>query len=131
MRHGLAPVAIGSDTGGSVRVPSAWNDLVGLKTTAGRIPLAGTVELAARFDTIGPLARSVEDAALAFALLDESAAPDLRGASLKGVRLLVLENVALDGLDPEIAAEFEAAVGRLASAGAQVSRGRLAEVDEA
>ena len=131
VRHGLAPVAIGSDTGGSVRVPSAWNDLVGLKTTAGRIPLGGTVELAARFDTIGPLARNVEDAALSFALLDESTAPDLRGASLRGVRLLVLENVALDGLDPEIAAEFEAAGDRLAAAGARVSRGRVAQVDEA
>lgn len=131
VRHGLAPVAIGSDTGGSVRVPAAWNDLVGLKTTAGRIPLDGAVPLAARFDTIGPLARSVEDAALTFALLDGSAAPDLRGASLKDVRLMVLETVALDGLNPVIAAGFEAAVERLAAAGAQISRLKLPEVDEA
>jgi aspartyl-tRNA(Asn)/glutamyl-tRNA(Gln) amidotransferase subunit A len=60
---GLAPAAIGSDTGGSVRIPAAWNDLVGLKTTAGSLPLTGTVPLCERFDTIGPLAHSVEDCA--------------------------------------------------------------------
>lgn len=128
---GLAPLAIGSDTGGSVRLPSAWNDLVGLKTTAGRVPLAGTVPLAARFDTIGPLARSVEDAALAFALLDGSAAPDLRGAALSGVRFLVLETVALDDLAPATAAGFDDALARLSAAGAHVSRGRIAAAEEA
>jgi aspartyl-tRNA(Asn)/glutamyl-tRNA(Gln) amidotransferase subunit A len=67
---GLASAGIGSDTGGSVRVPSAWNDLVGLKTTAGRVPLDGVVPLCARFDTVGPLCRSVEDAALMLAALE-------------------------------------------------------------
>ena len=67
---GLAAAAIGSDTGGSVRVPAAWNDLVGLKTTSGRVSLEGTVPLAAKFDTVGPLARSVEDAAHMLALLE-------------------------------------------------------------
>ena len=51
----LAAVGIGSDTGGSVRIPSAWNDLVGLKTTAGRLSLEGVVPLALKFDTVGPL----------------------------------------------------------------------------
>jgi len=129
--HGLAPLAIGSDTGGSVRVPSAWNDLVGLKTTAGRITLAGAVPLAARFDTIGPLARTVEDAALSFALLDASPAADLRGASLTGARLMVLETVALDDLNPVIGAAFDAAVSKLGAAGATISRGTIPEVAEA
>ena len=61
---GLAPAAIGSDTGGSVRVPAAWNDLVGLKTTSGRLSLKGVVPLCARFDTVGPLTHTVEDASL-------------------------------------------------------------------
>ncbi|HCX66414.1 MAG TPA: amidase, partial [Rhodobiaceae bacterium] len=47
--------AIGTDTGGSVRIPAAWNGLVGLKTTAGRLPLSGTVPLSPSFDTVGPL----------------------------------------------------------------------------
>lgn len=128
---GLAPVAIGSDTGGSVRLPAAWNDLVGLKTTSGRIPLTGVVPLAARFDTIGPLARTVEDAALAFALLDGSDAPDLRGASLSGTRMLVLETVALDNLRDAPAQGFDHALTRLAKAGARIERGALACVAEA
>jgi len=122
---GLAPVAIGSDTGGSVRTPAAWNDLVGLKTTAGRVPLTGVVPLAARFDTIGPLARSVEDAALVFALLDASPAPDLRGANLAGRRFLVLETVALDDLDPAVATGFDDALRRLGAAGARLERGTV------
>ena len=127
---GLAPLAIGSDTGGSVRVPAAWNDLVGLKTTAGRIPLTGVVPLAARFDTIGPLARTVEDAALAFALLDDSPAPDLRGAGLSGARLMVLETVALDDLHPRAAQGFDAALDRLAQGGARITRGSIPAVAE-
>ena len=128
---GLAPVGIGSDTGGSVRVPSVWNDLVGLKTTAGRIPLTGVVPLAAKFDTVGPLARTVEDAALTFALLDGTPAPDLRGASLAGSRLMVLETVALDALRDAPAKGFEHALRRLAKAGAQIERGTFDALPEA
>ncbi len=128
---GLAPAAIGSDTGGSVRVPAGWNDLVGLKTTAGRITLQGAVPLAPRFDTIGPLTRTVEDAALLFALLDASPAPDLRGASLSGTRLAVLETVALDGLAETQARGFEAALAQLERAGARLERINRPEVAEA
>lgn len=128
---GLAPVGIGSDTGGSVRVPSTWNDLVGLKTTAGRIPLDGAVPLAAKFDTIGPLARNVEDAAEVFALLDGSSPVDLGGASLKGARILVLETVAMDGLSGDPAKGFELALEDMARAGAVISRGAIPEVSEA
>jgi aspartyl-tRNA(Asn)/glutamyl-tRNA(Gln) amidotransferase subunit A len=128
---GLAPLAIGSDTGGSVRVPAGWNDLVGLKTTAGRFPAQGVVPLAARFDTVGPLARNVEDAALAFTALDDGPAPDLRGARLAGARLMVLETVALDDLDPAQARAFEAALDRLAAAGARIARRAVPAVAEA
>ncbi|WP_127107004.1 amidase [Pararhodobacter zhoushanensis] len=128
---GLAPLAIGSDTGGSVRVPAAWNDLVGLKTTAGRVSLRGAVPLAPRFDTVGPLARTVEDAALAFGLLDATPAPDLRGATLDGTRLLVLETVALDGVHPAPAKGFESAVARFAKAGARIDHAAVPAVAEA
>lgn len=128
---GLAPVGIGSDTGGSVRVPSVWNDLVGLKTTSTRIPLTGVVPLAAKFDTIGPLARTVEDAALTYALLNNSAAPDLRDASLAGTRMLVLETVALDDLRDAPAKGFDLALSQLAKAGVTLERGTLPCVAEA
>ena len=60
---GLAPVAIGTDTGGSVRLPAAWCGIVGLKVTVGRISTHGVLPLSSTLDTPGPLARSVEDAA--------------------------------------------------------------------
>jgi aspartyl-tRNA(Asn)/glutamyl-tRNA(Gln) amidotransferase subunit A len=128
---GLAPLAIGSDTGGSVRVPAGWNDLVGLKTTAGRLPAEGVVALAASFDTTGPLARTVEDAALAFALLDGTPAPDLRGATLAGARLLVLETGVLEDLDPAQARAFESALHRLEAGGAAIRRAEIPAVGEA
>ena len=129
---GLAAAGIGSDTGGSVRIPAAWNDLVGLKTTAGRISLDGVVPLAERFDTVGPLTRSVEDAALLLAVLDgRSRAADLRGASLKGVRLAALQSVVLDDIRREPLAAYDAAVGRLEAAGATVEKVAAPEVEEA
>jgi aspartyl-tRNA(Asn)/glutamyl-tRNA(Gln) amidotransferase subunit A len=128
---GLAPAAIGSDTGGSVRIPAAWNDLVGLKTTAGSLSLAGTVPLCERFDTIGPLAHSVEDCALLLAALSGGPAADLAGADLSGTRLAVLETVALDELRDRPAQGFEDAVARLGRAGAQVTRITAPEVTEA
>ncbi|ATG48199.1 amidase [Celeribacter ethanolicus] len=128
---GLAPGAIGSDTGGSVRIPSAWNDLVGLKTTAGRIPLEGVVPLAAAFDTIGPLVKTVEDAAEVLAILDGSPAPDLKGATLKGKRLLVLENVVFDDIRDAPLDAFEASVQKFREAGAEVTRAEVPAVTEA
>lgn len=128
---GLAPAAIGSDTGGSVRIPAAWNDLVGLKTTAGLLPLTGTVPLCETFDTIGPLARKVEDCALLLGIMEGRPAPDLRGAELRGARLLVLETVALDGLRPDPAAAFDRSVACLGAAGARIEQLAAPEVTEA
>ncbi|MAM62489.1 amidase family protein [Maritimibacter sp. UBA3975] len=128
--HGLAPAGIGSDTGGSVRVPSAWNDLVGLKTTHGRLSLRGVVPLAARFDTVGPLCRTVEDAGLLLAALEGGRPADLTGATLSNARLLVLENGLADCRDAPAAA-FETAVSRLSKAGAQIDRAHIPELDSA
>lgn len=128
---GLAAAGIGSDTGGSVRVPAAWNDLVGLKTTEGLLSLDGVVPLCPRFDTVGPLCRSVEDASLLLAALAGERAPDLAGADLTGARLLVLE---ADGLEPVRNGPqqaFEAAVARLARGGAVIERAALGCVDAA
>ncbi len=128
---GLAPLAIGSDTGGSVRVPAAWNDLVGLKTTHGRLPCTGVVPLARRFDSVGPIARTVEDAALALAAMEGARAPDLRGADLAGARLMVLEGAPFEDLRDAPRAGFEAAVQAFEAAGARITRARVAAVDAA
>ena len=127
---GLAAGAIGSDTGGSVRVPAAWNDLVGFKTTSGVLPLEGVVPLAPRFDTVGPLARSVRDAAHLFHALGGQAT-DLRGVSLSGRRFMVLETCALDDLEGPIGNAFERAVTRIERAGARIVRRRVPAVAKA
>ena len=129
--YGLAPVGLGSDTGGSVRIPAAWNDLVGLKSTAGVVPLEGSVPLSVTLDTVGPLCRTVEDAALVHAILADTRAPDLTGATLRGVRLMVPEGVMMEALAPEVGAAFEDALARLSAAGAVIVRAPLPEAGEA
>ncbi len=128
---GLAAGGVGSDTGGSVRIPSAWNDLVGLKTTAGRISLEGVVPLCLKFDTVGPLARSVEDAAHMLAVLEGTAPADLRGASLIGRRFADLQNVAKDDLREAPANAYEDALARLKEAGAEIVPLDVPELNEA
>ena len=126
---GLAAAAIGSDTGGSVRVPAAWNDLVGLKTSIGMLPVAGTVPLCPRFDTIGPIARSVTDCAALLAAMQGGAALDLAGVSVQGARLAVLDTVAMDDLRSEPAKGFESALSRMT--GAVITHINLPIVSEA
>lgn len=128
---GLAACGIGSDTGGSVRIPSAWNDLVGLKTTAGRVSCDGVVPLCARFDTVGPLARNVEDAALALAAIEGGRPADLRGASLKGARFAALQTVVMDDLREGPEAAHAAAIATLRDAGAVIDEIAAPEVAEA
>lgn len=130
--YGLAAGGIGSDTGGSVRIPSAWNNLVGLKTTSGRITLEGVVPLCLKFDTIGPLARSVEDAGLMLGVLEGTAGPDLRNpGSLNGHRFADLQNVAQDDLDPKVAAAHRQALEKLKDAGAEIVPLEVPALDEA
>lgn len=131
MAFHLAACGIGSDTGGSVRIPAAWNDLVGLKTTAGRLSLSGVVPLAARFDTVGPLARSVEDCALMLAALEGGKAADLRGASARGMRLAALQTIVMEDLRAEPMRAYLGAVARLEAAGAVVEKIDAPEVAEA
>ena len=130
----LAPWAIGTDTGGSVRIPSAWCGLTGLKTTIGRISAAGMLPLAPTLDTPGPMARSVEDVACLYALLqgpDAADPPTLRRApddplhalrrGVAGLRLGFLPEAERAGLDAEVLAAYDAAVETLAAAGARTA----------
>ena len=128
--RGLAAAAIGSDTGGSVRIPAAWNGLVGLKTSAGLLPLDGVIPLAASLDTAGPLCRDVADANALFAVLAARRPADLTGAALDGVRLLAPSNVLWDGVEAAIEDVVRAAIDRLAAAGAEVVSEDVAEFKE-
>ena len=125
---GLAAAAVGSDTGGSVRIPAAWNDLVGLKTTHGRLSLEGVVPLVSRFDTVGPLCRTVEDAGLMLGALEGATPPDLSGADLRGRRFGVLQSVALDDLQDAPAAAFDATCSKLSASGATLCPFHFEEV---
>lgn len=127
----LAACGIGSDTGGSVRIPAAWNDLVGLKTTSGRLSLEGIVPLCLRFDTVGPLARSVEDAALMLGVLEGEKPADLRGASLEGRKFAALQTVVMDDVRAEPLAAYQASLQRLVDAGASVEEIEVPELTEA
>lgn len=128
---GLAAAGIGSDTGGSVRVPAAWNDLVGFKTSVGSLPMEGVVPLCARFDTIGPLCRSVEDAAQLFAAMGARKPVDLTAAPVDGLRLLIPTNPVLTPLDDAPQAAFDAACSTLSAAGVTLDNTAIPGLDEA
>jgi aspartyl-tRNA(Asn)/glutamyl-tRNA(Gln) amidotransferase subunit A len=128
--RGLAAGAIGTDTGGSVRIPAAWNGLVGLKTTAGRLPLDGTVPLSPTFDTVGPLARTVEDAAALFALLEGRQARPVDILDLSRAVFWLPGGIGWSELDEGVADALETAIRRLVHAGAKIVEHKLPELDE-
>jgi len=117
----IAAAGIGSDTGGSVRIPAAWNDLVGLKTTSGDLSLTGVVPLCAEFDTVGPLCRTVEDAAHIYAAMKGDAPVDLQGSDLSDKHFVVCKSLALDDLETPQAQAFELALTAMQTAGAEIS----------
>ncbi|MDH4325950.1 MAG: amidase, partial [Betaproteobacteria bacterium] len=129
---GLAPAGIGSDTGGSVRVPAGFNGLVGLKVTFGRISLRGTGLLSWTLDTIGPLARSADDCAELLRVLADDGAPDLPAALVAGrldhMRIALPDRAQLPPfMHPAVLAAWTDAAQRLEKLGAQVVPVRLPE----
>lgn len=128
---GLAAGAVGSDTGGSIRVPAAWNGLTGFKPTHGGLPSDGVVPLCPLFDTPGPIARTVEDCALIHSVLGDLPALDLSAAHGLTLRLLVLDGVPFDQARKDPVAAFEDAVTRLSQAGARIDHADLPTVPEA
>ena len=117
---GLAPCAIGSDTGGSIRAPASFCGIVGFKTSEGRIDKRGVFPLSRTLDTIGPLARTVEDCVLIDMALRGRSGPPVRPLDLNGVEFVVPDKTGIDDLDAAVAANLEAAMKRLAAAGAKV-----------
>src|SRR3954463_10397690 len=93
---GMAHGALGTDTGGSCRIPAAWNGIVGSKPTQRRVPLDGAVPLSSTLDSIGPIARTVKCCAAMDAVLAGEPLPTLQPRSVKGMRLAVPTTIALD-----------------------------------
>jgi aspartyl-tRNA(Asn)/glutamyl-tRNA(Gln) amidotransferase subunit A len=118
---GLAPCAIGSDTGGSIRAPASFCGIVGFKTSEGRIDKQGVFPLSRTLDTIGPMAHTVEDCVLIdMALRGQSNTP-VRAIDLSGVAFVVPDKSGIDDVQPEVGANLETTMKRLAAAGAKVT----------
>lgn len=116
---GICVAAIGSDTGGSIRIPAALCGLVGFKPTQRRVPTQGTVPLSPTLDTLGPIARSVADCLLVDSLIADKplALPALPTA---GLRFAVPEDIVMDDIDDAVARAFTAALSRLSAAGVTI-----------
>jgi aspartyl-tRNA(Asn)/glutamyl-tRNA(Gln) amidotransferase subunit A len=118
MAHG----ALGTDTGGSCRIPAAYNGIVGFKPTQRRVPLDGGVPLSFTLDSFGPLARTAQCCAVIDAVLADEPIVPLQPRPIKGMRLAVPTTVALDELDEEVARTFERALETLSRQGALIER---------
>ncbi|MBM2715515.1 amidase [Mesorhizobium caraganae] len=119
--EGTCDIAIGSDTGGSVRIPASLNGVVGFKPTARRVPLTGAYPLSATLDSIGPLALSVAACAVADAVMSGDELPPLHlPLSVAGLRVGVPRGVLFDETEPEVAAGFERCLSALEQSGVHV-----------
>ena len=126
----MAAVALGTDTGGSCRIPAVFCGITGYKPTARRVPITGVLPLAPSLDSVGPLGVSVACCAIVDAILagQEPVLPTPQlpsDLSLSGLRLGVPENVVQDGMDADVAAAFSRALSVLSAAGARLTPIRL------
>jgi aspartyl-tRNA(Asn)/glutamyl-tRNA(Gln) amidotransferase subunit A len=119
---GMAYGALGTDTGGSCRIPAAFNGIVGFKPTQRRVPLDGGVPLSFTLDSFGPLARSVSCCAILDAVLADEPVVPLRPRPIKGMRLAVPTTIVLDDLDDAVAQAFDRALETLSRQGALIER---------
>jgi aspartyl-tRNA(Asn)/glutamyl-tRNA(Gln) amidotransferase subunit A len=117
---GLAPCAIGSDTGGSIRIPSAFCGIVGFKTSEGRVDKAGVFPLSRTLDTIGPMAHTVEDCVLIDMALRGRLTTQVRRLDVGSLELVVPDEIVTDDVDDSVAANLESVLRRLGAAGAKV-----------
>jgi len=140
---GLVPAALGTDTGGSVRIPAALCGTVGLKTTVGQVSRAGVFPISSTLDSVGPLTRSVEDAALLYQAMN---GPDVRDPStrdaddhdvlfrlrngVRGMRIAIAEGALWDDVDPQVASAVRAAGDVFAGLGAHVEFLELTEAKD-
>ncbi len=117
---GMCAVGIGTDTGGSVRIPAALNGITGFKTTTGRIPLTGVYPLSSTLDSVGPLAPTVACCVVTDAVMDDRAPVIPKALPIENLRFGIPQHYVLEDLDDHVAATFEATLDRLSAAGAQI-----------
>ena len=115
---GMCALSIGTDTGGSCRIPAAYNGIVGYKPSTGRVSMRGVYPLSPRLDSIGPLGNSVACCAAADALMAGDWAGKIAACKVSSLRIGVLKTAVLEGLDADVAAAYERALARISKAGA-------------
>ncbi len=126
---GAAFIGLGSDTGGSIRVPAALNGIVGFKNTARLVPTTGALPLSTTLDTVCAMTRTVRDAILAHEVLSSRQVP--RGhRPLSGYRLAVVQRLMQDGMDTTVTLAFERSLNKLRAAGARIDEIALTELNE-
>jgi aspartyl-tRNA(Asn)/glutamyl-tRNA(Gln) amidotransferase subunit A len=122
---GMCDIAIGTDTGGSVRIPAALCGLIGFKSSRQRISTDGVFPLSKTLDSVGPIGRSVADCAKADAIMAGETVTPLEPAALAGLRFGIAEGLPLDRLDDTVAAAFKAAIVLLDGDGMRIGRETL------
>lgn len=127
--NGSALIGLGSDTGGSIRIPAALNGIVGFKNTARLVPTQGAYPLSSTMDTVCALTRSVRDAVLTHEIL-AARRVQRSNAPLAGYRLAMAKSTMQNDLDATVAQAFEATLARLRAAGAAIDEITLSELDE-
>jgi aspartyl-tRNA(Asn)/glutamyl-tRNA(Gln) amidotransferase subunit A len=127
---GMSAMGLGTDTAGSVRIPAAFNGLVGFKPTVGRIPTDGVFPLSTTLDSVGPLARTVECCALTDAVWADEPVVAPAPASLEGLRLAVPNTVMMENLEPAVEQAFGSALAKLAKAGVRIEKIDIPEFAE-
>ena len=126
----MAVAALGTDTGGSVRIPASVCGLTGFKPTARRVPIDGVVPLSTSLDSIGPLANSVECCAIVDAVFAGEPIAVPAAAPLAGLRFGIPKQIVMNDLDPIVATAFERACKQLAAKGAKVEQVDLPQLNE-
>lgn len=127
---GMAAGALGTDTGGSCRIPAALNGIAGYKPTASSVPMQGTFPLSQSLDSVGPLAATAQCCAILHSVLSGDGSVTQASVKLAGLRLAVPQTVVLDGLDAHVATSFAAALSRLSTAGVRITELPLKQFGE-
>ena len=128
---GLTPIAIGTDTGGSIRIPAAFNGIVGYKPSEGRINKTGVFALSATFDTVGPLTTSVKDCILIDEILSTAGGRQICNAKHDKISLFIPEGVVFEELEQTVAKNFEKVISKLGKIGIKIRYGKCSELSEA
>ena len=130
LANGFCAASFGTDTGGSVRIPSAWNKLIGLKTSIGKISLKGVTPLASSYDTIGPLTKSIKDSGLFFSILTDSPYFDFEKINFNKIKILVVKGMPWIDIDVKVQKACEEAIIKLSKAGVKIVEKEISEIEE-